>query len=67
VTIEFKGNWNDPTAIRFRAGRIAGCPQARAAARIALLPNGTDPGLARRDMFVRGIGICRAAVLGRPL
>jgi len=64
VTIELKGNWNYPTAIRFGAGRIAELPQACAAARIARPLIVTDPGLARLDVFARVRGICRDAGLG---
>ena len=64
MTIELKGNWNYPTAIRFGAGRIAELPQACAAARIARPLIVTDPGLARLDVFARVRGICRDAGLG---
>ena len=64
MTIELKGNWNYPTAIRFGAGRIAELPQACAAARIARPLIVTDPGLARLEMFARVVGICRKAGLG---
>jgi len=64
VTIELKGNWNYPTAIRFGAGRIAELPQACAAAGLRRPLIVTDPGLARLEIVVRIRALLREAGLG---
>lgn len=64
MTIELKGNWNYPTAIRFGAGRIAELPQACAAAGLRRPLIVTDPGLARLEIVVRIRALLREAGLG---
>jgi alcohol dehydrogenase len=64
VTIELKGNWNYPTAIRFGAGRIAELPQACAAAGLRRPLIVTDPGLARLEIIAHIRALVGAAGLG---
>ena len=64
MTIELKGNWNYPTAIRFGAGRIAELPQACAAAGLRRPLIVTDPGLARLEIIAHIRALVGAAGLG---
>jgi alcohol dehydrogenase class IV len=64
MTGKLRGNWNDPTSIRFGAGRIAELPDACRSLGMKRPLLVTDPALAKLPMIAQAVQSCRAAGLG---